>query len=148
MKDWKTYALALVLVLTGCSPTAPAAPRPSASPAVEAILQATPRLAAVAAAPLPSAAPMTPTAWSAQFTPTPDATAPHGDGDFIIGAHIAAGRWQSDGAAEGECYWTTRKANGIILKSFIGQAGGIIELGGYDYEVQFRNCGTWYYLGP
>lgn len=132
-------SLALAGLLAGCA----AAELPAATPEATATVSPPPTSSAT-----PNASAVPDVLVVIPLSATPDPYAPHGDGDYIIGAHIAAGRWQSDGQAEGECYWTTRKANGIILKSYLGPPGGTLDLGGYDYEVQFRNCGLWHFLSP
>lgn len=139
------WSLILVLgaALAGCAP----APAVNIQPEVEAALteMAPSATAQPTFTPPPSATPLPP---AGPPTATAAPTARRGDGTYLVGPQMARGRWASDGAAEGVCYWTSRHADGIILQSYLGAPGGELTLGDYDYEVQFENCGTWEYVGP
>lgn len=146
MRLMKLAWAAPMLLLAACAP----APTPDLRPSVEAALT---ELAQTASAP-PPAIPRPSATPAATVTPAPsptatlEPTAPRGDGKYLVGPQMARGRWQSDGGAEGDCYWTSRHADGIILQSYFGPPGGDMKLGGYDYEVEMHNCGIWHYLGP
>ena len=75
---------------------------------------------------------------------------PKTNGTYLVGVQIGRGVWRSDGQAAdpaAECYWLTRKANGIILKSYFGPpVVQELAFSPYDYEVSFENCGTWTFL--
>jgi hypothetical protein len=145
----KTFACAVpLLLLAACAP----APTPDLRPSVEAALTEMVREATARApapiSPPPSATPAATATPVPSPTATPEPTAPRGDGKYLVGPQMARGRWQSDGGAEGDCYWISRHADGIILQSYFGPPGGQMELGDYDYEVETQNCGVWQYLGP
>ncbi|TAK13603.1 MAG: hypothetical protein EPO32_04740 [Anaerolineae bacterium] len=146
MRSTIRLLLILAALLAGCSTPAAVDIQPQIEAALTE-LAATPSPTVEVMG--PPATPATPAnAPTAQPRPPLEPGAPRGDGTYLVGPQMARGRWVSDGAAEGECYWTTRHADGIILQRYLGAPGGEITLGEYDYEVQFENCGTWDYVGP
>ena len=91
-------------------------------------------------------------------TPTPniDATAtveamgeliePKDDGFYLVGIDIAPGLWRSQGDGE-DCYWQRLDSDQETLDNHYGQAGGTVRIRPTDFEVHFKRCGTWIYLG-
>jgi hypothetical protein len=94
-------------------------------------------------------------------TPTPTATpnlaqtatiqaygslaAPKRNGFYEVGVDILPGKWRSDGTGT-SCYWARRDVNQRTLDNHFGLAGGTVNVRATDYEVQFRDCGTWTYV--
>jgi hypothetical protein len=133
---WSLITLAL---LAACTPAANTGRSP-----------ASPSPPTFASTPVPT--PSLPPATATQFALNQAGLAsPKGDGAYLVGVHLARGVWRSDGKAADpaqDCYWLTRKANGIILKSYLGRPGvQQVNFDVYDYEVSFENCGAWRYLG-
>ena len=77
----------------------------------------------------------------------PNATEPKGDGFYTVGIEIAPGKWESTGDSS-TCYWERLDDKQEIIRNHFGKAGGTITIQPSDYEVQFKDCGTWNYLGP
>jgi hypothetical protein len=84
--------------------------------------------------------------WTQDLSPiTSSPTAPFGDGTFIVGKDIAAGRWRSSGGQG--CYWARLKGFGEVLDDLIandnvsGQA--IVEIRSGDAGFSSHRCGTW-----
>ena len=98
----------------------------------------------------------TPTPTVTQTVPPPQGTqtaiagltAPKGDGVYLVGVDIQIGTWQSNGEDGENCYWVRRKYDAIALDEYSGPPGVSITIQSVDYEVEFRGCGTWEYVGP
>jgi hypothetical protein len=77
----------------------------------------------------------------------PDAMDPKDDGFYTVGVEIAPGRWESTGDGD-DCYWQRLDDHQDTLDNHFGAAGGTVTILESDYEVQFKDCGTWEYAGP
>ncbi len=77
----------------------------------------------------------------------PDATDPKGDGFYTVGVEIAPGQWTSTGSGE-NCYWARLDSYQETLDNHFGNAGGTVTILDSDYEVHFKDCGTWEYAEP
>ena len=77
----------------------------------------------------------------------PDATEAKGDGFYTVGVEIAPGKWSSTGTGT-SCYWARLDDHQNTLDNHFGSAGGTVTILASDYEVHFKECGTWEYVGP
>lgn len=75
-----------------------------------------------------------------------NATEPKGDGFYTVGVEIVAGKWSSSGSGD-SCYWQRLDDKQETIDNHFGLAGGTITIQTTDYEVQFKDCGIWNYLG-
>ena len=100
--------------------------------------------------------PPTPTSTSTP-TPTPNLAqtatiqaygnlaASKGSGFYEVGVDILSGKWRSLGTGN-RCYWARYDSNQRILANHYGLAGGTVNIRATDYEVEFKDCGTWRYV--
>jgi hypothetical protein len=140
--------LGLALLLAGCGPR-------QVEVSDEAVQTALVELVAErtqAAETTPSAPVETP-AQDASPSPSPTATeltatAPHGDGLYLVGVDIEPGLWRSTASDQRFCYWARRKYDGVILASYYGLPGGDLLVSSTDYEVELDGCGIWIHVGP
>jgi len=80
--------------------------------------------------------------------PTQDPfTRTRGDGFYLVGIDIAPGVWRSTGNGD-SCYWEVSERNGEIIDNDFGLAGGTAYIPPGAFQVEFKQCGTWIYLGP
>ncbi len=68
--------------------------------------------------------------------------APKSDGFFTVGTEIAPGTWESNGSGD-SCYWARLDDQQEEIANHFGLAGGSVTILPTDYEVVFRDCGTW-----
>lgn len=78
---------------------------------------------------------------------TPPATT-FGDGTWMVGEHIAPGRYRSNGPAEGDnCYWERMSglSGGLdhVLESYYEPRSAIVDILPGDVAFQSKGCGTW-----
>ena len=97
--------------------------------------------------PLPTATSTVPPAESTE-TAIAELTAPKSDGVYLVGVDIQLGTWQSSGGDGDDCYWVRRKYDAIVLGEYSGPPGVSMTIQPRDYQVEFRGCGTWEYVGP
>ena len=64
-----------------------------------------------------------------------------------MGLEIVPGKWKSTGTGD-SCYWERLDENQKTLDNHFGLAGGTVTIRSSDYEVMFKNCGDWEYVGP
>jgi len=74
-------------------------------------------------------------------------TMPHGDGFYLVNVDIAPGVWRSQGTGD-NCYWAVTTKTGGIIDNHFGMAGGTAYISPSGFQVEFKRCGTWIYLGP
>jgi hypothetical protein len=67
------------------------------------------------------------------------------DGFYTVGVDILAGKWRSNGTDIG-CYWARRNDKQETIGNHFGLAGGTVNIRASDYEVEFKDCGTWLYV--
>lgn len=82
-----------------------------------------------------------------QREPMDSVVAPKENGFYTVGVEIAAGKWKSTGSGD-SCYWARLDGNQDILDNHFGLAGGTVTIRSGDYEVEFKDCGIWEYIGP
>ena len=73
-------------------------------------------------------------------------TTPRDDGFYLVGIDIAPGVWRSQGTGT-SCYWQRSTKTGGIIDNHYGQSGGTIYIAASDFQIQFKGCGTWIYMG-
>jgi hypothetical protein len=75
---------------------------------------------------------------------------PRGDGVYIVNTEIAPGRWKSlsDAKETQSCYWGRMRADGSLRDSYTGYGGASVYIRATDNAVEFRDCGTFVYMGP
>jgi hypothetical protein len=89
-------------------------------------------------------------AWSQDLSPiTSDASAPFGDGMYIVGVDIAPGTWQNEGI-EG-CFWErlsgfSHEFGDIVANDFT-DAQAIVTIDPSDAGFSASECGTWTKIG-
>ncbi len=110
------------------TPTETATPSPSSAPSITPIPTWTPNHAQTA----------TTEALGAM-------TAPRGNGFYLVGVNIAPGKWESS-ASWDDCYWVRYDSAQDILDNHYGYAGGTVTIRSTDHQVEFDDCGTWYYV--
>lgn len=71
-----------------------------------------------------------------------------GDGIYLVNRQILPGLWHSLGTDTEGCYWKRSDDNQNILDNHYGAAGGSVRIRVTDFEVEFKGCGSWEYLGP
>jgi len=100
----------------------------------------------------------TQTAWTLIPIYTPTATIPpmsnknpltedKDNGFYLIGVDIAPGVWRSTGTGD-ECYWGVTTRTGEYIHGGYGMSGGTAYLPATGFQVEFKDCGIWVYLGP
>lgn len=72
-------------------------------------------------------------------------TSPKGNGFYLVGVDIAPGKWESTGTGT-RCYWARYDSSQDLLGNHYGYAGGTVTVRGTDHQVEFDDCGTWYYV--
>ena len=83
------------------------------------------------------------------FTATPTIEplyAPRYDGFYLVGVDIAPGLWRSSGESD-HCYWSLTTKTGDIINNHFGMAGGTVYIPETAFQVEFRDCDEWTYLG-
>lgn len=74
-----------------------------------------------------------------------DLTKPKNNGFYTVGVDILPGKWESSGTGDG-CYWARLDSNQELLGNHYGYAGGTVNIRATDYEVEFDDCGRWFYV--
>jgi hypothetical protein len=69
------------------------------------------------------------------------------DGFYLVNVDIAPGVWRSTGTGV-DCYWSLTTATGDIINNHFGQSGGTAYIPADAFQIEFKNCGIWVYLGP
>jgi hypothetical protein len=83
---------------------------------------------------------------NADLQPLDSLSEPRADGFFTVGIEIAPGTWESDGSGS-DCYWARLDDKQETIANHFGLAGGSVTILPTDYEVNFRDCGTWRLAG-
>lgn len=73
-------------------------------------------------------------------------TRPVGDGFYLVNVDIAPGVWRS-AAGSDNCYWARTDREGDILGNHFGLSGGTVNIRATDFQVEFKSCGRWEYIG-
>jgi hypothetical protein len=84
--------------------------------------------------------------WSQDLSPiTESATAPFGDGMYLVGVDIAPGTWRSEGSSS--CYWERLSGfggdPGEIIANGLSDDPQIVTIGASDAGFESTDCGMW-----
>jgi hypothetical protein len=89
--------------------------------------------------------------WTPDLSPiTSSATAPFGEGKFIVGVDVAPGTWRNSDSSAG-CYWERLSGFGgefgdLIANDF-GNSIQVVTIAPTDAGFSSRGCGTWTKIG-